>query len=90
MPIQTPDKTFETYMMESMIETFENANVADFNTEDYRIMAVTQAPELARYTRKMFNALMVLTRDSKIRAFLEQNDPKALNQALEATGDIRK
>jgi len=33
---------------------------------------------------KMFNALMVLTLDANINAFLSQKDPSALQQGLDA------
>lgn len=39
--------------------------------------------------RKMFDALAVFVLDPKIRAWLEENDPKALEQALAALGQVK-
>jgi len=48
----------------------------DFYPVDYVINDAVAA--------KMYNALMVLTLDSNINAFLSQKDPKALQQGLDA------
>lgn len=48
----------------------------DFISVDYVINDAVAA--------KMYNALMVLTLDSNINAFLSLKDPKALEQALDA------
>jgi hypothetical protein len=47
---------------------------------------IQQANDAAMQTARLRNALKVLVLDAKIRAWLEANDPKALEQAMRALG----
>lgn len=72
------------------IKEFEdvNPNTLMMN-EDLQIFWPVRIGEMAKLARKLSNALLVIVNDPSINKYLDEHDPKALQQCLDALGVIQ-
>lgn len=73
---------------DNFIKQWEKRDLDALNqSELVRLQAGIDITDMAQLCRKFGNALEVFTKDERISAWLRDNDPKALEQGLEALGD---
>ncbi len=77
---------FENYLYENLIQKYSDYGMSQMNDPMFQAMAVIDIKELARLAKKRGNALMVIVKTPAIFEWLRENDPKALEQCLEAVG----
>ena len=77
---------FKNYLYENLIQKYLDYGIAQMNDQTFQAMAVIDIKELARLAKTRGDALMVIVKTPAIFEWLRENDPKALEQCLEAVG----